>query len=232
MVDENEEVEEVTEYKNLDGVLKRKLRDAYNGMKKRCYSETNREYKHYGKRGITVCEEWLNDRKSFLNWSLKNGFNKDKSLDRIDYNKGYSPNNCRWTDIYTQNNNRSNNVWIEYNGETHTIAQWARILNLDVRIVYARWERGNSPERILSKENLNHRPVLQIDKKTEKVIAEYPSATAASKSVGFKINQISRVCKGERISAAGYYWAYKGEENKPIRKPLSKKVSNMHTGRQ
>lgn len=203
-----------------DKKLSAKLCHAYSNMRRRCYDERNRQYKYYGEKGITICDEWLNNRDSFYIWSLENGFGPSKTIDRIDSTKGYSPDNCRWVEPIVQNNNKSDNVWVEYNGERHTIAQWARILDMDVKTLYARWESGSPPDKILSKEDLNHKPVVQISMETGEVIAEYPSALAASKAVGFKNNRVWRVCAGLRISAAGYYWAFKGEEQKERRKPV------------
>lgn len=197
-----------------DKKLTAKLKHCYYTMKKRCYNKNSISYKDYGAKGITVCDEWLKNKDAFYLWSLANGVSIDKSLDRIDFTKGYSPENCRWTDVYTQANNKSNNVWIEYNGERHTIAQWARILGIDASTIYARYEKGNiNPKRLLSKENLVKKRVVQIDKETGEIIAEYESSIAASRSVGFKYDNVYRACSGKKFSAGGYRWAFKGQEN-------------------
>ena len=65
-------------------------------MKSRCYRKNHINYDSYGGRGITVCNEWKNDPIAFINWSNKNGYSPDIELDRIDNDKGYSPNNCHW----------------------------------------------------------------------------------------------------------------------------------------
>ena len=71
-----------------------------------------------------MCEEW-NSFDAFYNWAISNGYSDDLTLDRIDNNLGYSPENCRWTTYKVQENNRSNNRMVTIHGETHTLAEWA-----------------------------------------------------------------------------------------------------------
>lgn len=78
----------------------------YEGMKTRCYTETCRNYKYYGERGIKVCEEWLKDFMSFYNWAMANGYKDNLTIDRIDVNGNYEPSNCRWADNSLQVFNR------------------------------------------------------------------------------------------------------------------------------
>ena len=93
-----------------------------------------------------MCEEWLNDKTTFFKWALENGYSDDLSLDRIDSNGNYSPENCRWISMFDQQSNRRNNKILEYKGEKKTMAQWCRDLNLDYRLVKRRILKGWSVE--------------------------------------------------------------------------------------
>ena len=94
-------------------------------MRRRCYDTKCKDYKRYGARGISICNEWA-DYINFREWSLNNGFSPNLTLDRIDYNGNYTPENCRWADNITQANNRSSNHLVTYNGKTFTVTQLSR----------------------------------------------------------------------------------------------------------
>ena len=82
-----------------------RLTAIFRHMMARCYNKNNSDYYNYGARGIIVCEEWKNDRNKFCEWALLNGYMDDLSIDRIDSSKGYSPDNCRWTNAEVQARN-------------------------------------------------------------------------------------------------------------------------------
>ena len=98
---------------------------AWRNMKDRCYNKKDKNFKTYGGRGITVCEQWRNSFENFLKDMGKKP-SKKHSLDRVDNNKGYSPDNCKWVTMQEQSNNRRSNKRISFQGITMTIAQWAR----------------------------------------------------------------------------------------------------------
>lgn len=100
-------------------------------MKQRCFNSKDKSYKNYGGRGITMYDKWVNDFMSFYYWSKENGYKEDLSIDRIDNNGNYEPNNCRWTDKKTQNRNTRSNHKITYNGKTMCIIEWAEELGIN-----------------------------------------------------------------------------------------------------
>lgn len=103
----------------------------YNHMKQRCYNSNTHNYSSYGGRGIRICDEWLNDKNTFVAWALDNGYREDLSIDRIDVNGDYSPSNCRWADKITQANNMRSNTHIYYNGKKYTVTELSRVIGVE-----------------------------------------------------------------------------------------------------
>lgn len=126
-----------------------KIYHCYNHIKQRCYNPKDKRYKDYGGRGITMCDEWLNDFMTFYDWSMNNGYYEGLTIDRIDNNKCYSPYNCRWVDMKTQSRNRRSNVNYTINGDTHCLKDWCKILNLNYSSVTTRLWRGWTIEKAL-----------------------------------------------------------------------------------
>lgn len=115
-----------------------RLYHIWTAMKERCFNENNNAYKHYGGRGITVCDEWLNDFQAFYNWAMANGYKDDLTIDRIDSNGNYEPSNCRWVTQKEQCNNTRRNVVIEFNGKEQTLQQWADEMNISCKTLWGR----------------------------------------------------------------------------------------------
>ena len=127
--------------------------DSYRGMMDRCYREKANNYADYGGRGIEVCSEW-HDIEVFEQWVLSNGYEKGLTLERIDVNGNYCPSNCRWATKKEQANNRRNTVFIEYEGETHTISEWAEIRGIKRSTLNNRYVRGYTGDKLFAKEDL------------------------------------------------------------------------------
>ena len=107
------------------GMTGSRLYEEWKGMKFRCYNLKCEEYDRYGGRGITICPEWWDSFEAFRDWALVNGYQDDLTIDRIDNDGPYSPDNCRWITHKEQQNNKSTNHFLTYNGETKTMSQWA-----------------------------------------------------------------------------------------------------------
>lgn len=112
----------------------------WSGMKTRCYNTQNDAYKSYGERGITVCDRWLESFSAFLNDMGERP--KGKSLDRINNDGPYSPENCRWATRTQQSNNTRRNVRILFNGREMTVSEWAKSLGVSREMLANRLSRG------------------------------------------------------------------------------------------
>lgn len=114
-----------------DNHSKTPLYRVYYAMKQRCYDEKSREYHNYGLRNIKICDEWLESFSNFYNWCISNGYKRGLQIDRIDNDGNYEPSNCRFVTSSQNSNNKRTCIYIEYNGETHTINEWSRILHIN-----------------------------------------------------------------------------------------------------
>lgn len=117
-----------------------KLYDCYHNMKKRCYNKNCDHYKYYGAESKGICDEWLGKDgfKRFAEWAMANGYKDGLQIDRIDYNLGYSPQNCRWVTSKENGRNKRNNHYITINGETKTLIEWCEIYKIPYSRVSAR----------------------------------------------------------------------------------------------
>lgn len=128
---------------------KERLYNIWVGMRQRCRDKNADNWKHYGGRGISVCKEW-DEYPTFRLWALSNGYDETKSIDRIDVDGNYCPENCRWADSTQQNNNARSNRLFTHNGETLTMAQWARKVNMPYKLLKQRIRQGMEFERALT----------------------------------------------------------------------------------
>ena len=136
------------------GKSKTRIYKIWDGMKYRCYKEGSQSWKHYGARGIKVCEEWLDKDNGFINfynWSINNGYKEDLTIDRINVNGNYEPDNCRWITLKEQAVNKTDNRYIEYQGEVKALAEWADILGIKPITLGKRLDFGWSVEDALTK---------------------------------------------------------------------------------
>ena len=114
------------------------LYERYRGILRRCGYCSNQENKNYKGRNIKVDSLWLEDYNNFKIWALNNGAQKDLTIDRIDVNGNYEPNNCRWITCKIQQRNKTNNRLVEYKGKLLTLAELAENHNIDYRLLRER----------------------------------------------------------------------------------------------
>lgn len=117
-------------------------------MRRRCNINDIQHNRHYGDRGISVCDEW-EDFDTFYEWAMENGYNDKMSIERIDVNGNYTPNNCKWIPVEEQTFNTRKTINITIGGISKPIGQWADELGLKRTTVYSRMRRGATPKEAL-----------------------------------------------------------------------------------
>lgn len=129
-----------------------KLYSIWVNMRNRCSNQENKSFAYYGGRGISVCDEW-NEFLNFEKWAIQNGFEENLTLDRIDVNGNYEPENCRWISRKEQMRNTRSNHLLTYNGDTKTMAEWAEITGIPYSTLKQRINKYNySVEKALNKQ--------------------------------------------------------------------------------
>lgn len=132
---------------NLAGHI---LYQTWNAMMQRCYNPNQVAYKNYGGRGIAVCDDW-HDISKFIEWAEINGYKEGLTIERINVNGGYNPDNCKWITKSEQAYNKRNSVKITINGETKCLMQWVHELNIPLGRVWEAPSKGIPYEQIISK---------------------------------------------------------------------------------
>lgn len=118
--------------KSKSFVKNKRLYNIWIGMRRRCLNNKRNNYKYYGAKGIEICNEWKNNFNNFQNWALNNGYNDYLTIDRINIDNNYEPNNCRWVTKFDQNNNKNGNHKILYEGkEYNTMSSFCREYNIN-----------------------------------------------------------------------------------------------------
>lgn len=144
----------------IHGLSNHPLQKVYTGIMTRCYNPNCRSYKNYGAKGIYVCDEWRSSYPAFVEWCIEKGYEHDLlpngrnrlSIDRIDPNGPYSPENCRFVTSLEQANNKTTTRYITLNSETHSLAEWSRITGIKRSTISYRLTHGWSVEKALTTE--------------------------------------------------------------------------------
>ena len=149
------------------GMYGTRLYHIWNGMKGRCFNKNNKDYPNYGGRGISICDEWKYSAEKFFEWSISHGYGKYLSIDRIDNNKGYTPENCQWISNKKQQRNKRNNHIVYFNGESHCVSEWADITGISKGTIVSRIRYGWNVKDILQVKPSHHNRLYRNSSKLE-----------------------------------------------------------------
>ena len=189
-------------------------------MKQRCYNENHQQYKNYGGRGITICENWLGNYKGFKNDMFESFLAhvdqfglENTQIEREDNNKGYSLDNCKWATRIEQSNNRSSNTICEYKGEKYTIAELSRLSGKSQGVIRTRIKKFG-----YSVEDAVEQPLYKI--KGER--------TSGKITYNRKVSEVVELCQKHNISPSAFHrrlkrgWTVERALNEPL-KPQNNK---------
>ena len=177
-------------------------------MRQRCTNPNAANYVNYGGRGITVDPRWA----KYANFIADMGPapSEKHTLDRLDNDGPYCPENCAWSDVEDQQNNRRNNVFIEAFGKRKTLAQWARETGLTRDMIRHRvFVMGMAPEEALTAERMSHnqQPVEQLTLDGE-VVRRYASLADLGKLGKFSKTAVHHCLVGRAKTSGGFLWRY------------------------
>lgn len=147
--------EKTAKLKYSHGLHGHPLYRCWRNMLDRCQNPKNKEFNRYGGRGINVCEEWKKF-KNFYHWAIKHGYSEDLTIERVDNDLGYNPQNCIWADRYTQSRNRSDNHYIEFNGEKKILKDWADETGISESLIRHRLAAGWNVKEALNRKNTDN----------------------------------------------------------------------------
>lgn len=139
----------------------------FRGMIQRCYNKNNPEYKFYGGRGISICEEWLADNGyfKFKEWAMENGYDDKLTIDRINVNGNYEPSNCRWATRTEQTRNRRDTKYVDYNGKRINLFELSDITGVPEKLLYVRIFQKHIPIEEATRKGKIVRPRSDVTKK-------------------------------------------------------------------
>lgn len=184
----------------------------WRGIKDRCLNKNCTAYKNYGGRGITICDEWKDDFVSFYEWAINNGYEDNLTIDRINVNKNYCPENCRWATALEQGRNKRDNRYITYQGETKSLIEWSEITGVNPSTIRGRLIRGwavddalkNNIDKEKTRKNITFEHIVEYN-------GEKMNLTELSKLCGIQYQALlTRIVR--------YGWDVERAANTPIRR--------------
>lgn len=186
----------------IHGMRHTRIYTIWRSMRQRCQNPNCDCYNKYGARGITVCKEW-NDFPTFLKWAIDNGYQDDLTIDRIDVNGNYCPENCRWATRTQQANNKRNTKYLRINDTIKSFYEWSKETGVKQSLISARIHHGISPDLLFVKKvnqgRLYAHPIICVE-----TGVSYPSITeAVEKHNG---NGWIRNVVDTKYTACGCHW--------------------------
>lgn len=181
-------------------------------MRKRCSNQNDKSYSRYGGRGIFVCKEWADSFETFYEWSMAHSYKDGFSIDRIDNNGNYCPENCRWVPMNEQVKNTRRNVRIEHNGVVKILNEWCKIYGIPFSRANQRYHymkrRGEeiTLEKLMYDGNFTIKKVNQYS--LDGVLVRTWSKLTDVKQEGYGPSLVSDCCRGKRKRAYGFIWEY------------------------
>lgn len=194
-------------YVKCGAELYAKFYRTYDNIKTRCYNKNNPKYKSYGARGVIVCDEWLQSREAFIKWCDETCKDITLTIERIDVNGNYEPNNCKWVTMEQQAKNKQNSIKVNYYGTEYCLRELCRKLGynnneykrIHARIAYEKWDVYKAIET----------PIRKCDNKTKylKPSYTYKGYTNSLRQICKKFNLYYgtikyRVMNGEDVTTA------------------------------
>lgn len=182
--------------------------NSWSNMIQRCTNPKHPSYPRYGGRGITVCADWRDGAK-FIKWAYDNGFKVGLSIERVDNDGNYCPENCRWATRKEQQRNRQANHRVTYGGETKCLTEWAEVLGMNPATLYHRLERaGLTVEEAFATRVRTHRTGAVIGTDGDGREIMFPSAANAARALGVDGTNIRTCLCGCTKHAYGYSWRF------------------------
>lgn len=191
------------EMKKFTKPHEKRLYKIYYGIKTRCLNPHCDNFDRYGGRGITICDEWLTSFDNFYNWAIANGYEDHLTIDRLDNDGNYCPNNCAWHTHRQQMKNTSRNIYVDFGGEKTALTTISEALNIPDYVLRERRNAGDTGEKLFRPCLRRSRKVMCIE--TGKI---FESITDAERSLGLKHGGIWQQIKGNNKTCGGFTWRY------------------------
>ena len=193
--------------KKTHQMTKTRLYTIWKDMKQRCYDPNHIAFQRYNGKGVYICEEWLKF-ENFRDWAFANGYEENLTLDRIDNQDIYKPENCRWTTMKVQGNNRSNNNIVIYQNKQYTVAELADCVGIKYHTLLDRISKWKDIERAVNEPIRQEVDGVNQYDLTGKFIKKWQFIIDTERELGIKAQNISQCCTGKLKTAGGYMWKH------------------------